>query len=86
VSEHGCADASLGKRFRTAGLEEVKLFPQLATFDKLNVAIGQFWQAAILGALDAGETQEWQTGVRQAVEEGTFYIAQSHHCAVGMKP
>jgi SAM-dependent methyltransferase len=86
VGEHGCADASLGKRFRSAGLEQVKMFPQLATFDNLNVAIGQFWETAILGALDANETQEWQAGVRQAVEEGTFYIAQSHQCAVGIKP
>ena len=86
ASEHGCADASLGRRFRSAGLEHVKMFPQLATFDDLNVAIGQFCQAGILGALDANETQEWQAGVKQAVEEGTFYIAWSHHCAVGVKP
>jgi SAM-dependent methyltransferase len=86
VGEHGCADASLGKRFRAVGLEHVKMFPQLATFDNVHVAIGQFWQDAILGALDANETQEWQAGVRQAVEEGTFYIAQSHQCAVGIKP
>jgi ubiquinone/menaquinone biosynthesis C-methylase UbiE len=86
VGAHGCADASLGKRFRSAGLEQVKMFPQLATFDNLHVAIGQFLQAGILGALDAEETQEWQASVRQAVEEGTFYIACSHHCAVGTKP
>ena len=86
VGAHGCADASLGKRFRAAGLEHVKMFPQLATFDNVHVAIGQFLQAGILGALDANETQEWQASVRQAVAEGTFYIASSHHCAVGTKP
>jgi hypothetical protein len=86
VGEHGCADASLGKRFRSAGLEQVKIFPQFATFDDLNVAIGQFQHAAIVGALNSDETQEWQDSVKKAVEEGTFYIAQSHHCAVGTKP
>jgi SAM-dependent methyltransferase len=86
VGEHGCADASLGKRFRSAGLEHVKMLPQFATFDDLHVAIGQFQHAAIVGALNADETQEWQDGVNKAVEEGTFYIAQSHHCAVGTKP
>ncbi len=85
ASEHGCADASLGKRFRLSGLEQVKMFPQFAPFDDLNVAIGQFWQTAIVGALTPDETQEWQDGVKQAVEEGTFYIAQTHHCAVGTK-
>jgi SAM-dependent methyltransferase len=86
VGEYGCADASLGKRLLTAGLQHVKMFPQFATFDDLNVSVGEFSQAAILGALNPTETQEWQAGVRQAVEEGTFYIAQSHHCAVGIKP
>jgi SAM-dependent methyltransferase len=86
VGEHGCADASLGKRFRSAGLEHVKMFPQFATYDDLHVAIGQFQHAAIVGALNVDETQEWQDGVKKAVEEGTFYIAQSHHCAVGTKP
>ena len=86
VGAHGCADASLGQRFRAAGLEHVKMFPQFTTFDTLNLAVGQFQQAAILGALDANEAREWQAGVRQAVAQGTFYIAQSHHCAVGIKP
>jgi SAM-dependent methyltransferase len=86
VDARGCADASLGKRLLTAGLTQVKMFPQFTLFDDLTVSIGQFQQAAILGALDAAETQEWHAGVRQAVADGTFYIAQSHHCAVGIKP
>src|SRR5215831_424257 len=33
VGEDGCADASLGKRLLTAGLQHVKMFPQFVTFD-----------------------------------------------------
>jgi SAM-dependent methyltransferase len=86
VDARGCADASLGQRFVTAGLTLVKRFPQFTLFDDLGVSIGQFQQAAILGALDPAETAAWHAGVQQAVADGTFSIAQSHHCAVGIKP
>ena len=86
VSERGCADASLGTRFHAAGFQQVKMFPQFTTFDDLNTPIGQFQQAGILGALDPDETQEWHAAVAQAVDAGTFFIAQSHHCALGTRP
>jgi len=86
ASPQGCADASLYGRLLEAGLTQVRMYPQLATFDQPQTPIGKFWQAAILGALTSEETQEWQTAVAQAEEEGTFFIAQSHHCAVGVKP
>ena len=32
------------------------------------------------------ETQEWHAGMAQAVADGTYFIAQPFHWAVGMKP
>jgi len=86
VGARACADASLYRRFQQAGLTHVQMFPQFAPFEQPHAPIGQFWQAAILGALTAEETQEWHAGMAQAVAEGTYFIAQAHHCAVGTKP
>jgi SAM-dependent methyltransferase len=86
VGPQGCADASLYRRFHQAGLTQVQMLPQFAPFEQPQTPIGQFWQAAILGALTAEETQEWQAGMAQAVAEGTYFIAQAHHGAIGIKP
>lgn len=87
LGPHGCADASLYRRFHQAGLTHVQMFPQFAlTFDQPQALRGQFTQAAILVALTAEETQEWHAGMAQAVAEGTCFIAQAYHCAVGTKP
>jgi SAM-dependent methyltransferase len=86
VGAQGCADASLYRRFHQAGLTHVQMLPQFAPFEEPQTPFGQFSQAAILGALTAEETQEWHAGMAQAVAEGTYFIAQAHHCAVGTKP
>jgi SAM-dependent methyltransferase len=87
VGPRGCSDASLYRRFHQAGLTDVQMFPQFGpTFERPQTPRGQFTQAGILGALTAEETQEWHTGVAQAVAEGTCFIAQAYHCAVGTKP
>ncbi len=86
VGPQGCADASLYRRFHQAGLKQVLMLPQFARFEQPHTPIGHFWQAAILGALTPEETQEWHAGMAQAVAEGTYFIAQAHHGAVGVKP
>ena len=60
--------------------------PTVRSLRTAPTPIGHFWQAAILGALTAEETQEWHTGTAQAVAEGTYFIAQAHHGAIGIKP
>jgi hypothetical protein len=60
--------------------------PQFAAFDEPRTPQAQFSNAAILGALSAEETEEWHAGVAQAVADGTYFIAQPFHCAVGTKP
>jgi ubiquinone/menaquinone biosynthesis C-methylase UbiE len=80
----GCDDASLYRRMRQAGLTQVRMFPQLATFDDRSRL--QMLQASILPTLTVGEAKEWRAAVTQAEAEGTFFIATPFHCAVGTKP
>lgn len=86
VGAQGCADASLYRRIHQAGLTHVQMFPQLAVFEQPHTPQAQFAYGAILGALTAEETQEWHAGIAQAVADGTYFIAQPFHCAVGTKP
>jgi hypothetical protein len=62
------------------------MFPQFAASDQPETPQAQFAHGAILGALTAVETQEWYAGMAQAVANGTYFIAQPLHCAVGTKP
>ena len=48
AEETGCADASLYGRFRQAGLTEVRMFPQWASFDTLDCYVLQMLQDGIL--------------------------------------
>ena len=82
----GCADASLYRRMRQAGLTQVKMLPQLAIFDRSEPTFLDFMQSDILPRLSAEEAGEWQTARAQAEAEGTFFMTWPHHCAVGTKP
>ena len=86
VSSQGCADAALYRRFQQTGLKHVKIFPQLAAFEEPDTPQAQFAHGAILSALTPEETREWHACVAQAVADGTYFIAQPFHCAVGTKP
>jgi SAM-dependent methyltransferase len=86
VDAQGCADASLYRRFRGSGLASVQTWPQLATSADTATPRAQFTHGAILGALTAEETQEWHAAMAQAVADGTYFISQPFHCAVGTKP
>jgi SAM-dependent methyltransferase len=85
VGTHGCADASLYRRCRQAGLTHVQMWPQFAASEQTQTAQAQFAHGAILGALSAEETKEWHAGMVQALADGTYFIAQPFHCAVGIK-
>ena len=86
VGTHGCADGSLYRRLHQAGLTHVKMFPQLAASDQPETPQAQFAHGAILGALTAEEMQDWHACMAQAMADGTYFIAQPFHCAVGTKP
>ena len=84
MEERGCADASLYRRFRDAGLREVKSLPQSAAFS------GPYWARVlddrILPALDREEAISWRAALARAEADGTFLYAAPHHCAVETKP
>jgi ubiquinone/menaquinone biosynthesis C-methylase UbiE len=82
VQENGCADASLYGRMRRAGLMQVKMIPQLASHAEGERL--EYMQDRIRAALSPGEIEEWRKAIAQA--EGTFFIAEPFHCAVGTKP
>jgi ubiquinone/menaquinone biosynthesis C-methylase UbiE len=84
VSPQGCADASLYRRVRQAGLTQVKMLPQLAAFDQADPTVLQFLEGA-LQKLNEEEVHEWQAARAEAEAAGTFFMTWPHHCAVGTK-
>ena len=44
------------------------------------------YQQQILAALTPAEAEAFQHAVAAAERDGTFFIAQAYHCAVGTKP
>jgi ubiquinone/menaquinone biosynthesis C-methylase UbiE len=85
VGETGCADASLYRRFRDAGLQSIKMFPQLAPF-KLTEPHGKRMEAGILAALSPEEAAQWRAATESPEAREFLFIARPFHCAVGTKP
>ena len=46
----------------------------------------RFMEAEIFTKLTPEELREWQAAVDKADAEGTYFIAEVYHCAVGTKP
>jgi hypothetical protein len=86
-NDDGCADASLYRRFRAAGLTELVFSPQLAT-PRLPAEADRLagWVQRILETLTPQEARECSEAIAQAEAEGTFFIAMGYHCAAGSKP
>jgi ubiquinone/menaquinone biosynthesis C-methylase UbiE len=83
AGERGCADLSLYRRFHQAGLDDIRMFPQLATYTDRGRLHDV--QERILATLDPEEAHEWTVAADQAEAQGTFFIALPFHCAVGTK-
>ena len=83
----GCNDASLYRRFHQVGLSHVKMFPQLAIFTASSdgARLGDMHDR-ILPTLSAEEAEEYQSAVAQSQADGSFFLAEVFHCAVGTKP
>jgi SAM-dependent methyltransferase len=84
VTEHGCADAGLYRCMVQVGLEDVAMLPSWASHssgERLH-----FLHDRVIGLLNDDEQKEWVTAVTQAKAEGTFFISEPFHCAVGRKP
>ena len=84
VTDEGCADASLYRRRNQAGLRDVAMLPQWASHkdgERLD-----YLHERIVALLTPDEFSEWHAALDQAKVEGTFFIAEPFHCAVGRKP
>ena len=85
MAPQGCADASLYQRLHALGLTGLKCFPQLVSVVPGSERIERY-QHQILAALTPSEAETFRQAVAQAESDGTFFIAQAYHCAVGTKP
>jgi SAM-dependent methyltransferase len=81
----GVADMSLYRRLTALGLTGLKCFPQLVSVVPGSERIERY-QQQILAALMPAEAEKWHQAVAAAKADGTFFIAQAYHCAVGTKP
>ncbi|MBM4263928.1 MAG: methyltransferase domain-containing protein [Deltaproteobacteria bacterium] len=83
VNAEGCADMSLYRRMHAAGLCNIAKMPQWASHhggERL-----QYMQDRIAGVLSADELVEWRAAIAQAQAEGSFFMTEPFHCAVGKK-
>jgi ubiquinone/menaquinone biosynthesis C-methylase UbiE len=80
----GVADMSLYRRLAALGLTGLKCFPQLVSVVPGSERIERY-QQQILAALTPAEAETWHQAVAAAKADGTFFIAQAYHCAVGAK-
>jgi SAM-dependent methyltransferase len=85
AAPNGVADMSLYRRLAALGLKGLKCFPQMVAVVPGSERIERY-QQQILAALAPAETVTWHQAVAAAKADGTFFIAQSYHCAVGTKP
>ena len=85
MAPNGVADLSLYRRLAAIGLTGLKCFPQLVSVVPGSERIERY-QQQILAALSPAETAAFQEAVASAQADGTFFIAQAYHCAVGTKP
>jgi SAM-dependent methyltransferase len=85
MAPNGVADMSLYRRLAALGLTGLKCFPQLVSVTPGSERIERY-QQQILAALTPAETETFRQAVAAAERDGTFFIAQTYHCAVGTKP
>jgi SAM-dependent methyltransferase len=85
MAPKGVADASLYRRLAALGLTGLKCFPQLVSVLPGSERIERY-QQQILATLTPAEAEAFRQAVAVAERDGTFFIAQAYHCAVGTKP
>jgi ubiquinone/menaquinone biosynthesis C-methylase UbiE len=85
AAPNGVADMSLYRRLARLGLTRLRCFPQLVSVVPGSERIERY-QQQIRAALTPAEAEKWHEAVNAAEADGTFFIAQAYHCAVGTKP
>ncbi len=84
VAELGCADASLYRRIRQQGLVQVKMFPQLGSYNDGGRL--QIFKERIFTALSSEQKKEWEDAAARAEADRSLFHAEPYHCVVGTKP
>lgn len=84
VQERGCADASLYRRMLQAGLINLATMPQWVSHNSGERL--RFICDRIAATLAPEELSEWRRAVATGETDGSFFIAEPFHCAVGTKP
>lgn len=80
----GCNDASLYRRFHQAGLTGVKMFPQLAIFTPESDGPRlDDMQDRFVPILNGEELDQFRGAFGEATADGSFFVAEWFHCAVG---
>lgn len=86
VAANGVADASLYRRMRRAGLEDLTCFPTLVTLDRPDGPIWRYREDHVLSLLSADELPVWHAARDAAARDGLLMTVHSLHAAVGRKP
>jgi ubiquinone/menaquinone biosynthesis C-methylase UbiE len=86
VGALGVADASLYRRMRQAGFQDLSCFPGLVTFANPDGPIWRYREDHILSQLSEAETSVWHEATRAARADGLLFMANPMHCCVGVKP
>jgi len=84
VTAKGCADASLYRRMNEAGLKDVVMLPTWASHKDGERL--EYLRERIVAQLTPEELAEWQAAYESAKADGTFFVSEPFHCAVGTKP
>jgi ubiquinone/menaquinone biosynthesis C-methylase UbiE len=85
VAANGVADASLYRRTKSAGLQDLTCFPMLVTFDRPDGPIWRYREDHLLAQLSPQQTAAWRAARDQAEAQGLLFMAHPMHCVVGRK-
>jgi len=83
VGDDGCADASLYPRILRAGLTPLMMGPQFAIYkegERLDGVLDR-----LLARLPESDVRTCRDAARQAKTDGTVFVAEPFHCAIGVK-
>lgn len=85
VGGRGVADASLYKRIRDAGFEDLSCFPSLVTLDNPTGPIWRYREEHALSLLSDAEAVIWRDLAATAQMDRMLFMAHPMHCVVGTK-
>jgi SAM-dependent methyltransferase len=84
IQARGCADASLYRRLKDAGLVDVRMVVEFASYTEGPYWQGQRWK--LLLNLSPEDTQRCREAIAHTEARGPLVIAEPFHCAVGTRP